>query len=101
MRQLADWGANVIIKNEAVPDQAGSEFGGPPYGSDFRNPHIGLPDTGNPRWRGFGAQLTRRTPGPGTIFWDELNPRTFERPLNCRGRVPGNIPSRSLEIHNR
>ena len=40
VRQLADWGANVI-KIEAVPDEAaGSEqLGGPRHGSDFQNLH--------------------------------------------------------------
>jgi crotonobetainyl-CoA:carnitine CoA-transferase CaiB-like acyl-CoA transferase len=39
VRQLADWGANVI-KIEAVPDDDGSEqLGGPRHGSDFQNLH--------------------------------------------------------------
>jgi len=39
VRQLADWGANVI-KIEAVPDEAaGEQLGGPRHGSDFQNLH--------------------------------------------------------------
>ena len=37
VRQLADWGANVIkIEN---PDKAGSDMGGSREGSDFQNLH--------------------------------------------------------------
>ena len=38
VRQLADWGANVIIKNEAVPDQAGSESRRPALRVRFPEP---------------------------------------------------------------
>ena len=39
VRQLADWGANVI-KIELPPDPAGGEgMGGPREGSDFQNLH--------------------------------------------------------------
>ncbi|MBS0528781.1 MAG: CoA transferase [Proteobacteria bacterium] len=39
VRQLADWGANVI-KIEAVPDEdSGEQLGGPRHGSDFQNLH--------------------------------------------------------------
>jgi crotonobetainyl-CoA:carnitine CoA-transferase CaiB-like acyl-CoA transferase len=39
VRQLADWGANVI-KIDALLEDAGSEqLGGPRHGSDFQNLH--------------------------------------------------------------
>ena len=39
VRQLADWGANVI-KIEMPPDEKGGEgLGGPREGSDFQNLH--------------------------------------------------------------
>jgi crotonobetainyl-CoA:carnitine CoA-transferase CaiB-like acyl-CoA transferase len=38
VRQLADWGANVI-KIELPPEPAGDQLGGPREGSDFRNLH--------------------------------------------------------------
>src|SRR5438105_13104597 len=40
VRQLADWGANVI-KIDALLEDAGSEqLGGPRHGSDFQNLHL-------------------------------------------------------------
>ncbi len=38
VRQLADWGANVI-KIDALEDAAGEQPGGPRHGSDFQNLH--------------------------------------------------------------
>lgn len=38
VRQLADWGANVI-KIDALSDAAGEQVGGPRQGSDFQNLH--------------------------------------------------------------
>ena len=38
VRQLADWGANVI-KIDALLEDAGEQLGGPRHGSDFQNLH--------------------------------------------------------------
>jgi crotonobetainyl-CoA:carnitine CoA-transferase CaiB-like acyl-CoA transferase len=38
VRQLADWGANVI-KIDAILEDAGEQLGGPRHGSDFQNLH--------------------------------------------------------------
>ena len=56
VRQLADWGANVI-KIEMPPDEKGGEgMGGPREGSDFQNLHrnkrsitLNLKDPAGPR----------------------------------------------------
>src|SRR5260370_20607489 len=39
VRQLADWGANVIKIDALVEDAAGEQPGGPRHGSDFQNLH--------------------------------------------------------------
>src|SRR5260221_11703799 len=39
VRQLADWGANVIKIDALLPDAAGEQPGGPRQGSDFQNLH--------------------------------------------------------------
>jgi crotonobetainyl-CoA:carnitine CoA-transferase CaiB-like acyl-CoA transferase len=39
VRQLADWGANVIKIDALTEDAAGEQPGGPRHGSDFQNLH--------------------------------------------------------------
>ena len=39
VRQLADWGANVIKIDALIEDAAGEQPGGPRHGSDFQNLH--------------------------------------------------------------
>src|SRR5438309_10054799 len=39
VRQLADWGANVIKIDALVEDAAAEQPGGPRHGSDFQNLH--------------------------------------------------------------
>src|ERR1700737_5030114 len=39
VRQLADWGANVIKIDALLEDAAGEQPGGPRQGSDFQNLH--------------------------------------------------------------
>src|SRR3979490_1411205 len=39
VRQLADWGANVIKIDALLEDAAGEQPGGPRRGSDFQNLH--------------------------------------------------------------
>jgi crotonobetainyl-CoA:carnitine CoA-transferase CaiB-like acyl-CoA transferase len=39
VRQLADWGANVIKIDAILEDGAGEQLGGPRHGSDFQNLH--------------------------------------------------------------
>ena len=39
VRQLADWGANVIKIDALLEDAAGEQPGGPRHGSDFQNLH--------------------------------------------------------------
>jgi len=39
VRQLADWGANVIKIDALLEDGAGEQLGGPRHGSDFQNLH--------------------------------------------------------------
>src|ERR1700683_3625382 len=39
VRQLADWGANVIKIDALTEDAAGEQLGGPRHGSDFQNLH--------------------------------------------------------------
>ena len=39
MRQLADWGANVIKIDALLEDAGGEQLGGPRHGSDFQNLH--------------------------------------------------------------
>jgi crotonobetainyl-CoA:carnitine CoA-transferase CaiB-like acyl-CoA transferase len=39
VRQLADWGANVIKIDALLEDAAGEQMGGPRQGSDFQNLH--------------------------------------------------------------
>src|SRR4051795_10953179 len=39
VRQLADWGANVIKIDAVMEDAAGEQPGGPRHGSDFQNLH--------------------------------------------------------------
>src|ERR1700682_1320804 len=39
VRQLADWGANVIKIDALMEDAAGEQPGGPRHGSDFQNLH--------------------------------------------------------------
>jgi formyl-CoA transferase len=39
VRQLADWGANVIKIDALMEDAAGEQPDGPRYGSDFQNLH--------------------------------------------------------------
>ena len=39
VRQLADWGANVIKIDALMEDAAGEQPGGPRRGSDFQNLH--------------------------------------------------------------
>ena len=67
VRQLADWGANVIkIEN---PDTAGSDMGGSREGSDFQNLHrnkrsmiLNLKDP-------QGSPSSRRWPKPQMWWW--------------------------------
>ena len=42
VRQLADWGANVIKIDALLEDAAGEQPGGPRQGSDFQNLHSGI-----------------------------------------------------------
>jgi formyl-CoA transferase len=39
VRQLADWGANVIKIDALLEDRGGEQLGGPRHGSDFQNLH--------------------------------------------------------------
>jgi len=39
VRQLADWGANVIKIDALLEDAGGEQLGGPRHGSDFQNLH--------------------------------------------------------------
>src|SRR3978361_1557938 len=39
VRQLADWGANVIKIDALIEDASGEQPGGPRHGSDFQNLH--------------------------------------------------------------
>src|ERR1700688_4274048 len=39
VRQLADWGANVIKIDALIEDAAGEQPGGPRHGPDFQNLH--------------------------------------------------------------
>ena len=39
VRQLADWGANVIKIDALLDDASGEQLGGPRHGSDFQNLH--------------------------------------------------------------
>src|SRR3979409_2625054 len=39
VRQLADWGANVVKIDALTEDAAGEQPGGPRHGSDFQNLH--------------------------------------------------------------
>lgn len=39
MRQLADWGANVIKIDALSEDSGGEQPGGPRHGADFQNLH--------------------------------------------------------------
>ena len=39
VRQLADWGANVIKIDALLEDSGGEQLGGPRHGSDFQNLH--------------------------------------------------------------
>ena len=39
VRQLADWGANVIKIDALMEDAAGEQPGGPRHGSDFQSLH--------------------------------------------------------------
>src|SRR5947209_19278132 len=39
VRQLADWGANVIKIDALMEDASGEQPGGPRHGSDFQNLH--------------------------------------------------------------
>ena len=39
VRQLADWGANVIKIDALMEDAGGEQPGGPRHGSDFQNLH--------------------------------------------------------------
>src|SRR3979490_1590427 len=39
VRQLADWGANVIKIDARLEDATGGQPGGPRHGSDFQNLH--------------------------------------------------------------
>src|ERR1043165_9697505 len=39
VRQLADWGANVIMIDALLEDAGGEQPGGPRHGSDFQNLH--------------------------------------------------------------
>src|ERR1043166_2763073 len=39
VRQLADWGANVIKIDALLEDAGGEQPGGPRHGSDFQNLH--------------------------------------------------------------
>jgi hypothetical protein len=39
VRQLADWGANVLKIDALIEDAAGEQPGGPRHGSDFQNLH--------------------------------------------------------------
>src|ERR1700745_438748 len=39
VRQLADWGANVIKIDAILEDAGGGQLGGPRRGSDFQNLH--------------------------------------------------------------
>src|SRR3982074_3134144 len=39
VRQLADWGANVVKIDARMKDPAGEQPGGPRHGSDFQNLH--------------------------------------------------------------
>src|SRR6201990_1108426 len=39
VRQLADWGANVVKIDALLEDAGGEQPGGPRRGSDFQNPH--------------------------------------------------------------
>ena len=39
VRQLADWGANVVKIDALLEDGAGEQLGGPRRGSDFQNLH--------------------------------------------------------------
>ena len=39
VRQLADWGANVVKVDALLEDGGGEQLGGPRHGSDFQNLH--------------------------------------------------------------
>ncbi len=39
VRQLADWGANVIKIDAILEDAGGEQLGGPRHGADFQNLH--------------------------------------------------------------
>src|SRR3984957_10910753 len=39
VRQLADWGANVVKIDALLEDAGGEQLGGPRQGSDFQNLH--------------------------------------------------------------
>src|SRR4030088_1342312 len=39
VRQLADWGANVVKIDALMEDAAREQPGGPRHGSDFQDPH--------------------------------------------------------------
>ena len=75
VRQLADWGANVIKIDALLEDAGGEQPGGPRHGSDFQNLHrnkramtLNLKDPEGPR----GVQAARRK---GRRRGRELPPR--------------------------
>jgi crotonobetainyl-CoA:carnitine CoA-transferase CaiB-like acyl-CoA transferase len=74
VRQLADWGANVI-KIDALLEEAGGEhMGGPRHGSDFQNLHrnkraMAL-NLKNPR----GLEVFRRLAGKADVIVENFRP---------------------------
>ena len=63
VRQLADWGANVIKIDALMEDAAGEQPGGPRHGSDFQNLHRNkramMLGSGNPNIEGRNGKAWR------------------------------------------
>jgi crotonobetainyl-CoA:carnitine CoA-transferase CaiB-like acyl-CoA transferase len=74
VRQLADWGANVIKIDALLEEAGGEQMGGPRHGSDFQNLHrnkraMAL-NLKNPR----GREVFRRLAGKADVIVENFRP---------------------------
>jgi crotonobetainyl-CoA:carnitine CoA-transferase CaiB-like acyl-CoA transferase len=74
VRQLADWGANVIKIDALLEESGGEQMGGPRHGSDFQNLHrnkraMAL-NLKNPK----GLEVFRRLAGKADVIVENFRP---------------------------